>query len=80
MAIEKFKFWCQPVQPLTFDDSISYLEMLSKVSDKLNEVITSQNDLDTATKTAISNFQHTIDEFIVSETKSFADFKKERIF
>ena len=77
MSIDSFKFWCQPVQPLTFDDSISYLEMLGKVSDKLNEVITSQNDLDTATKTAISNFQHTIDEFIVSETKSFADFKTE---
>lgn len=77
MSIDSFKFWCQPVQPLTFDDSISYLEMLAKVSDKLNEVITSQNDLDTATKTAISNFQHTIDEFIVSETKSFADFKTE---
>ena len=77
MSIDTFKFWCQPVQPLTFDDSISYLEMLGKVSDKLNEVITSQNDLDTATKTAISNFQHTIDEFIVSETKSFADFKTE---
>lgn len=77
MSIDSFKFWCQPVQPLTFDDSISYLEMLGKVSDKLNEVITSQNNLDTATKTAISNFQHTIDEFIVSETKSFADFKTE---
>ena len=77
MSIDTFKFWCQPVQPLTFDDSISYLEMLAKVSDKLNEVITSQNDLDTATKTAISNFQHTIDEFIVSETKSLADFKTE---
>lgn len=43
--IEKFKFWVQPVQPLTFDDSISYLEFLGKVCTKLNEVIASQNQV-----------------------------------
>lgn len=34
-----FKFWCQQVLPLVFDDSISYYELLNKVVVYLNNVI-----------------------------------------
>lgn len=37
MAITPLNFWVQPAIPLTFDDSISYLETLGKVVEKLNE-------------------------------------------
>lgn len=37
--LNKFKFWCQRVLPLTFDDSLSYYEVLCKLTAKVNEVI-----------------------------------------
>ncbi len=37
MNIKPFKFWCQKVLPLAYDDSISYYELLCKVVDFLND-------------------------------------------
>lgn len=34
-----FKFWCQKVLPLVYDDSLSYYELLNKVVDYLNNTI-----------------------------------------
>lgn len=44
--LDNFKFWCQKVIPLVFDDSVSYYETLCKVSAKLNEVINTINEMD----------------------------------
>ena len=35
-----FRFWCQMALPLTYDDSLSYYELLCKVVNYLNNVIT----------------------------------------
>ena len=40
-----FRFWCQKVLPLVYDDSLSYYELLCKVVCKLNELAGNQNDL-----------------------------------
>lgn len=40
--LRPFKFWCQKVLPLVYDDSLSYYELLCKVVDYLNNMI---NDL-----------------------------------
>ena len=34
-----FKFWCQKVLPLVYDDSLSYYELLCKVVDYINNLI-----------------------------------------
>lgn len=34
-----FRFWCQKVLPLVYDDSLSYYELLNKVVDYLNHLI-----------------------------------------
>lgn len=34
-----FKFWCQKVLPLVYDNSLSYYEVLCKVVEYLNQVI-----------------------------------------
>ena len=31
-----FRFWCQKVLPIVYDDSLSYYELLNKVVDYLN--------------------------------------------
>ena len=42
---EPFRFWCQKVLPLVYDDSLSYYELLCKVVDYLNKVIEDINTL-----------------------------------
>ena len=43
--IENFRFWCQKVIPLVYDDSLSYYELLCKVVDYLNRTINATNTL-----------------------------------
>ena len=43
--IRKFKFWCQKVLPLVYDDSLSYYEILCKVVQYLNKVIEDVNTI-----------------------------------
>lgn len=56
MAITPLNFWVQPVIPLTFDDSISYLETLGKVVEKLNESLTQNEDWATELRKDITDF------------------------
>ena len=39
MAINKIRFWCYKILPLVFDDSLSYYELLCKLTAKINEII-----------------------------------------
>lgn len=43
--IENFKYYCQKVLPLVYDNSLSYYELLCKVISKLNEVIDGTNNV-----------------------------------
>ena len=54
--INHLKFWCQQVLPLVYDDSLSFYELLCKIVDKLNEVITSNNSLNEAWQNFINKF------------------------
>lgn len=49
-----FRFWCQKVLPLVYDDSLSYYELLCKVVGKLNELAENQNNLSDEIK-AVAN-------------------------
>ena len=42
--IESFRFWCQKVLPLVYDDSLSYYELLCKVVTYLNNTIQAVNE------------------------------------
>lgn len=43
--IKPFRFWCQKVLPLVYDDSLSYMELLCKVVNYLNKVIEDINGI-----------------------------------
>lgn len=45
MALDKFHFWCQKVLPLVYDDSLSYYEVLCKLTNNLNTVIETVDEL-----------------------------------
>lgn len=38
-TLSRFKFWCQKVLPLVYDDSLSYYEVLCKVVEYINKLI-----------------------------------------
>lgn len=44
-TVMRLRYWCQLVLPAVYDDSLSYYELLNKVVHKLNEVISSNNQL-----------------------------------
>ena len=43
--LKHFRFWCQKVLPLVYDDSISYYEVLCKLCHYLNDVIENVNSI-----------------------------------
>lgn len=43
--LEYFRIWCQKILPLVYEDSLSYYEVLCKVTNKLNEVINNVNNI-----------------------------------
>lgn len=62
MAITPLNFWVQPAIPLTFDDSISYLETLGKVVEKLNESRTQNEDWAAELRKDITDFTTAINQ------------------
>ena len=38
-SLTHFKFWCQKILPLVYDDSLSYYEILCKVVNYINKLI-----------------------------------------
>lgn len=62
--MEAFRFWCQKVLPLVYDNSLSYYETLCKVVDYINNLIETDKsligDVDTI-KRDVANVQRAID-------------------
>ena len=53
-----FRFWCQTVLPLVYDDSLSYYELLNKVVNYLNNLIKDTSTLE-------DNYQLLYDAFVL---------------
>lgn len=43
--LKLFRFWCQKVIPLVYDNSLSYYEVLCKVVDYINKIIGDSNGI-----------------------------------
>jgi len=44
-TLRHFRFWCQSVLPLVYDDSLSYYEVLCKVVKYINDLIDSDKEI-----------------------------------
>lgn len=55
--LRPFRFWCQKVLPLVYDDSLSYYELLCKVVDYLNKTMEDVDHMNTDMDTLYSSFQ-----------------------
>ena len=83
-SVKTFRFWCQKVLPLVYDESLSYYEVLCKVVDYLNKVIEDDNqfveELEELEK-ALAEVQHIIDTFDVEfAEKIIAEYLATMIF
>lgn len=47
IPLQPFRYWCQKVLPLVYDDSLSYYELLCKVIDYLNKTMEDVTNLNT---------------------------------
>ena len=56
--LRHFRFWCQSVLPLVYDDSLSYYEVLCKVVKYINDLIDSD-------KAIVENVEELRDELAV---------------
>ena len=71
-GLTHFKFWCQKVLPLVYDDSLSYYEVLCKVVEYINNLI----DEDKMIETNISELQGemaVVQEWIKNFDTSYAE-------
>lgn len=44
-TMRHFRFWCQSVLPLVYDDSLSYYEVLCKVVEYINKLIDTDREI-----------------------------------
>lgn len=61
-----FKYWCQTVLPLVYDDSLSYYELLNKVVQYLNNVISDVSATETnveSLRTAYNQLQQYVNDY-----------------
>ena len=56
--LSHFRFWCQKVLPLVYDNSLSYYEVLCKLTEHINELIDGVD----VTLEAVENMAGDIDE------------------
>lgn len=64
-----FRFWCQKVLPLVYDDSLSYYELLCKVVDYINKLIEQDKEFDKdieKLQEAVRVLQNFVDNFDTS--------------
>lgn len=65
-GVEPFRFWCQKVLPLTYDDSLSYYELLCKVVNYVNHLIedvSAAEDNVTALKNAYDELEDYVNDY-----------------
>lgn len=70
--MEKFRFWCQKVLPLVYDDSLSYYELLCKVVNYINGLIDSEKEISEDVE-VLQKELATIQKWIADYNTSFAD-------
>lgn len=67
--IKNFRFWCQPILPLVYDDSLSYYEALCKFNEKLNEVINKINNFQSDIEEMVDNKINVLKEYVDAENE-----------
>lgn len=65
--LDEFRFYCQKVLPLVYDNSLSYYEVLCKIQKTLNDLIKNNNELQDAFNNLLQWIDAEIDRYIQLE-------------
>lgn len=65
--VQPFRFWCQKILPLVYDDSLSYYETLCKMGIKINELID-----------VINGYQQEYKDYVDNEIKKLTQYVDEK--
>lgn len=69
IPLQPFRYWCQKVLPLVYDDSLSYYDLLCKVVDYLNKTMEDVTNLNTDIEnlyTAYTELQNYVNNYFSS--------------
>lgn len=75
-----FRFWCQKVLPIVYDDSLSYYELLNKVVNYLNNVIADVSSVESnvgelnESYISLQNYVNEHTQELVDTVNTFTDF------
>lgn len=70
--LDKFNYWCYKVLPLVYDDSLSYYEILCKVTDYINNLIEDDKILSSEIETLKKELE-TVNEWIANFDTSYIE-------
>lgn len=73
MATNNFKFYCQKVLPLVYDESLSYYEVLCKLTDYMNNMFETQENFEAALAQLNLQQQNLSNQFIELRQSVSAD-------
>lgn len=71
-TLTRFRFWCQKVIPLVYDDSLSYYEVLCKVVEYINNLI-AEDKLIEENITELQNNMEVVQKWIEDFDTSYAE-------
>ena len=71
-TLTRFRFWCQKVIPLVYDDSLSYYEVLCKVVEYINNLI-AEDKLIEENITELQNDMEVVQKWIEDFDTSYAE-------
>lgn len=70
---QPFRFWCQKVMPLVYDDSLSYYELLCKVVNYLNNVIADIGAMESNIQALDAGFEQ-LQTYVNNNIKAISDY------
>ena len=70
--LDKFNYWCYKVLPLVYDDSLSYYEILCKVTEYINNLIEDDKILSSEIETLKKELE-TVNEWIANFDTSYIE-------
>lgn len=81
-GVRPFRWWCQKVLPLVYDDSLSYYELLCKVVDYINNLIADVSATETnldSLKDAFEQLQNYVDNYFENNFPERVDAKLDEL-
>lgn len=78
-AVAPIRFWCQPVLPAVYDDSLSYYEVICKLTDKINELVSIFGSADSTLADMQEAIKELQDEFQKFLESGFDDYYEEQV-